>query len=73
MKFVEDSGTSLASPSQTLYLSGDPASKKDKVDAAIKQAADQTFSVPGLPDAQQSQSAVRARPRNTGDNAGKDD
>jgi MscS family membrane protein len=29
MNFVEDSGTSLASPSQTLYLSGDPASKKD--------------------------------------------
>jgi len=73
MKFVEDSGTSLASPSQTLYLSGDAASKKDKVDDAIKQAAGQTSSVPGLPDTQQSQSAVRARPRNTGDNAGKDD
>jgi len=72
MKFVEDSGTSLASPSQTLYLSGDAASKKDKVDAAIKQAAGQTSSVPGFPDTQ-SQSAARARPRNTGDNAGKDD
>jgi len=31
MTFVEDSGTNLASPSQTLYLSGDPASKKDVV------------------------------------------
>ncbi|MGA8216518.1 MAG: mechanosensitive ion channel family protein [Candidatus Sulfotelmatobacter sp.] len=72
MKFVEDSGTSLASPSQTLYLSGDAASKKDKVDDAIKQAAGHTSSVPGLPDTQ-SQSAVRARPRNTADNAGKDD
>ncbi len=30
MTFVENSGTNLASPSQTLYLSGDPASKKDK-------------------------------------------
>jgi MscS family membrane protein len=27
MNFVEDSGTALASPSQTLYLSGDPAVK----------------------------------------------
>ena len=36
MNFVEDSGTRLASPSQTLYLSGDPASKKD----AVKQIAD---------------------------------
>ncbi len=30
MTFVEDSGTNLASPSQTLYLSGDPASRKEK-------------------------------------------
>jgi MscS family membrane protein len=36
MTFVEDSGTNLASPSQTLYLSGDPASKKD----AVKQITD---------------------------------
>jgi MscS family membrane protein len=40
MKFVEDSGTNLASPSQTLYLSGDPASKKDKTDAAAKTITD---------------------------------
>jgi MscS family membrane protein len=31
MTFVENSGTNLASPSQTLYLSGDPASRKDAV------------------------------------------
>jgi len=41
MKFVEDSGTSLAQPSQTLYLSSDSASKdaaskKEKLDAAVK-------------------------------------
>jgi MscS family membrane protein len=40
MRFVEDSGTSLASPSQTLYLSGDPASTKDKSGAAVKQITD---------------------------------
>jgi MscS family membrane protein len=39
MKFVEDSGTSLASASQTLYLSGDPAAKKDKIETAVKQVA----------------------------------
>ncbi|HWY21471.1 MAG TPA: mechanosensitive ion channel family protein [Candidatus Acidoferrum sp.] len=36
MKFVEDSGTSLAKPSQTLYLSGDAGSKKEPFDAAVK-------------------------------------
>ena len=36
MKFVEDSGTNLASASQTLYLGGDPASKKDKNDVAAQ-------------------------------------
>jgi MscS family membrane protein len=35
MNFVEDSGTTLASPSQTLYLSGDPGS--DKTKTALKQ------------------------------------
>jgi MscS family membrane protein len=43
MNMVEDSGASLASPSQTLYLSGDPASKnstKDKTDAAAKKVTD---------------------------------
>jgi MscS family membrane protein len=42
MNFVEDSGTRLAMPSQTLYLSGDPASakvaqNKDKIETAAKQ------------------------------------
>jgi MscS family membrane protein len=72
MKFVEDSGTSLASTSQTLYLSGDPASKKDKIDAAVKQAADKA-SVPNAAEGPQSELAARDRPRNTADNAGKDD
>jgi MscS family membrane protein len=41
MKFVEESGTALAQPSQTLYLSPDPASKdagskKEKLDTAVK-------------------------------------
>ncbi len=40
MKFVEDSGTSLASPSQTLYLGGDPASKKADTDAASQKVID---------------------------------
>jgi MscS family membrane protein len=40
MNFVEDSGTSLASPSQTLYLSGDRGSGKDKNQSALKQLAD---------------------------------
>jgi MscS family membrane protein len=42
MNYAEDSGTRLAKPSQTLYLSGDPASAraaqtKDKIEAASKQ------------------------------------
>jgi hypothetical protein len=36
MNFVEDSGTRLASPSQTLYLSGDTAAKKDATNALAK-------------------------------------
>lgn len=43
MSFVEDSGTNLASPSQTLYLSGDPASKppaNSKSESAAKQITD---------------------------------
>jgi MscS family membrane protein len=41
MKYVEDSGASLAKPSQTLYLSGDPGSKpskKDDIQAVAKRA-----------------------------------
>ncbi|MGA7401900.1 MAG: mechanosensitive ion channel family protein [Candidatus Sulfotelmatobacter sp.] len=36
MNLVEDSGASLASPSQTLYLSKDSGSDKDKTKAALK-------------------------------------
>ena len=38
MRFVEDSGTTLASPSQTLYLSGDLGSAKNK--ATFNQISD---------------------------------
>jgi MscS family membrane protein len=38
MTFVEDSGTKLAFPAQTLYLSGDTAAKKDMTDASAKKA-----------------------------------
>ncbi len=36
MQFVEDSGASLAKPSQTLYLSGDAGATKGKIEAAAK-------------------------------------
>jgi MscS family membrane protein len=71
MKFVEDSGTSLATASQTLYLSGDPAAKKDKIEAAGKKVSENSSSAPGSAGRSQLESAVR--PRNTADNAGKDD
>ena len=58
MKFVEDSGTNLASASQTLYLSGDPASKKDKVEALAKKATDNTSSEQKSTDNPQSESAA---------------
>jgi MscS family membrane protein len=70
MKFVEDSGTSLASASQTLYLSGDPAAKKDKIDAAVKKASDKASATDSVG---HSESGSAVRPRNTADNAGKDD
>jgi MscS family membrane protein len=41
MKFVEDSGTALASASQTLYLSGDPGSKKENL--ALQDSAGQNL------------------------------
>ncbi len=40
MSFVEDSGTTLASPSQTLYLSGDPGAAKNKIEAAAKSVSE---------------------------------
>jgi len=36
MNFVGDSGTRFASPSQTLYLSGDPGLEKNKIKAGLK-------------------------------------
>jgi MscS family membrane protein len=36
MQFVEDSGASLAKPSQMLYLSPDAGAQKDKINAALK-------------------------------------
>jgi MscS family membrane protein len=38
MNFVEDSGTRLAMPTQTLYLSGDPRPETDKIKAALNSA-----------------------------------
>jgi MscS family membrane protein len=38
MNFVEDSGTTLASASQTLYLSGESGLKKEKPDSPAKDA-----------------------------------
>ena len=65
MKFVEESGTNLAAASQTLYLGGDPASKK-KIDAAVSPA---TSAVAEAADRQLPDSEAR----NTRDKAGKDD
>jgi MscS family membrane protein len=39
MGFIEDSGTTLASPSQTLYLSSEPGSTKDKSRSDSKEGA----------------------------------
>jgi MscS family membrane protein len=69
MKFVEDSGTNLASASQTLYLSGDPGAKS-KIDAAVKPT---TSTVTEPADRQPQESTAQNKPRNTADNAGKDD
>jgi MscS family membrane protein len=72
LKFVEDSGTNLASPSQTLYLSGDSGAGKDKIDASVKRAAD-AASVSGSPQPPLAESTGRNPGRNTTDNARKDD
>jgi MscS family membrane protein len=72
LKFVEDSGTNLASPSQTLYLSGDSGAGKDKIDASVKRAAD-AASVSGSPQPPLAESTGSNPGRNTTDNARKDD
>jgi len=59
MKFVEESGTNLASASQTLYLSGDPASTKEKIDAAAKKVAENASSSQDSTNPPQSDSASR--------------
>ncbi|MGA8765069.1 MAG: hypothetical protein WB562_19530, partial [Candidatus Sulfotelmatobacter sp.] len=59
MKFVEDSGTSLASPSQTLYLSGDPAAQPGRRLSAFEATADGASSVRGSADRSPSQSGTR--------------
>jgi MscS family membrane protein len=59
MKFVEESGTSLASASQTLYLSGDPALKKEKIDAVVKKVAEHASASQDSTDRPQSESASR--------------
>ncbi|MFZ1010068.1 MAG: mechanosensitive ion channel domain-containing protein, partial [Candidatus Sulfotelmatobacter sp.] len=41
MKFVEDSGANLASPSQTLYLSQETGAKKEKTAAVVNAILDQ--------------------------------
>jgi MscS family membrane protein len=69
MKFVEESGTNLASASQTLYLGGDPGAKKT-IDAAVK-ATTSTVAEPA--DRQLPDSAAPSRQRNPVDKAGKDD
>jgi hypothetical protein len=69
MKFVEDSGTNLASASQTLYLGGDPGAKS-RIDAAVKPAAS---SVAEAVERQVPESAAGNRARSSRENSGKDD
>jgi MscS family membrane protein len=67
MHLVEDSGTTLASPSQTLYLSQDSGSDKDKTKAALKQITD---SSQGRPSAS---TDGRNQKQDTAKNAKRDD
>jgi len=54
MSFVEDSGTRLASPSQTLYLSQDSGLEKNKIKTPLKNAPSESVS-----DHPQSESGTR--------------
>jgi MscS family membrane protein len=67
MGFVEESGTTLASSSQTLYLSGDPALMKDTTGVKLKQMSDL-----GPSDHPQLESALLGQKANTEGDAGKD-
>jgi len=49
MKFVEESDTVLAKPLQTVYLSGEPGFRKDKIDATAKKVTGQQPSSPDVP------------------------
>jgi MscS family membrane protein len=69
MNFVEDSGTRLASPSQTLYLSGDPGVGKDQIVAP----ANRVSSLQDPPDHARSEPAARNQKPDGGKNARKDD
>jgi hypothetical protein len=87
MNLVEDSGASLASLSQRLYLSPDPASSKSRLDAENKTgdespqgkhessaATDHENASSRLSaDRARLESALRNRPQGDGKNAGKDD
>jgi MscS family membrane protein len=88
MHLVEDSGTGLAFPSQTLYLGHDSGLEKDKADAAVKKVTEwrdgkqlpfpdftdeNISSFQGSIDYPQQESALRNQKRDTGKNAGKDD
>jgi MscS family membrane protein len=68
MKFVEESGTNLASASQTLYLGGDPASKKETIDAAAKKMAENASSSQDSTDEPQSESTSSNPKRDAGKN-----
>ncbi|MGA7695912.1 MAG: mechanosensitive ion channel domain-containing protein [Candidatus Sulfotelmatobacter sp.] len=77
MNFVEDSGTTLASSSQTLILSRNSGLKKEKekekTDAAAKNAPDNTSSRQDSTDRPQPQSALPNQKSLPGDKTGKDD
>jgi MscS family membrane protein len=71
MKFVEESGTTLASASQTLYLSGDPGSTKDPAGAA-KIVSEHTSSVPSSTSRSELESTLHLQ-KHAKQNTGKDD
>jgi MscS family membrane protein len=81
MNLVEDSGTSLASSSQTLYLSPDPTSPTRKSEAESKRESQSSpgkqTSSPATSGASvgraRLESALRTRTPDDGKNAGKDD
>jgi MscS family membrane protein len=71
MRFVEESGTTLASASQTLYLSGDPGSTKDPAGAA-KKVSEHTSSVQTSTSRSQLESTLHLQRPDTKQNTAKD-